>query len=198
MEAGAPPDTVVLVAVEPVLIVTGPPGAGKSTVSMLIAGRHEQGVCIESDWFWSTIVDGFIAPWEPGADHQNRTVLRSFIAAASAFARGGYPVVLDGVVGPWYLDLVTQELQGTEVDVHYVVLRPSLSIALARATGRSGEKERVPGHGHLVNEERIRFMWERFSDLGEREAHAIDTSELDPEQTAALVWAGFLAGDFRL
>jgi chloramphenicol 3-O-phosphotransferase len=190
--------TVVTVPTQSVLIVTGPPGAGKSTVSRLVAGRHEQGVCIESDWFWSTIVNGFISPWESGSDHQNRIVLRSFVAATSAFAQGGYPVVLDAVVGPWYLDLVTEELQGTEVDVHYVVLRPSLPVVLARATGRSKMEERAPGHGHLVDEDPIRSMWERFSNLGGHERFVIDTSDLDPEQTAALVWERFRAGDFRL
>jgi predicted ABC-type ATPase len=188
----------VLVPTQSVLIVTGPPGAGKSTVSRLVAGRHEQGVCIESDWFWSTIVNGFISPWESGSDHQNHIVLRSFVAATSAFAQGGYPVVLDAVVGPWYLDLVTEELQGTDVVVHYVVLRPSLPVALARATGRSNMEVRVPGLGHLVDEDPIRSMWERFSNLGGHERFVIDTSDLDPEQTAALVWEKFRAGEFRL
>jgi hypothetical protein len=167
-------------------------------VSRLVAGRLDHGACIESDWFWSTIVNGFIPPWEPEADGQNRTVLRAMAAVAGVFARGQYPVVVDGIIGPWYLDIVTQELDGTGIDLHYFVLRPSLPIALARAVGRAGQEERVPGHGHLIDEEPIRFMWERFSRLGEYERHVIDSSDLDSEQTAALVWNRFEAGDSRL
>ncbi len=167
-------------------------------MSRLVAGRHERGVCIESDWFWSTIVKGFIPPWEPSADRQNRIVLRSFMAATSVFAQGGYPVVLDAVVGPWYLDIVTQELGQHDVEAHYVVLRPALPIALARAAGRSKMESRVPGHGHLVDEDPIRFMWERFSNLAGHERYVIDTSTEEPEQTALRVWEGFLSGDFKL
>ena len=75
----------------PLLILTGPPGAGKSTVARIVAAADDPSVCLEADWWWTTIVRGFEPPWSPAADGQNRTVLRSVVAAArvlDAVARG--------------------------------------------------------------------------------------------------------------
>ena len=62
----------------------------------LVAERFSEAVHLESDWFWTTIVSGYIAPWLPEADAQNRSVLRAAAAAAGVLAAGGYTVVLDG------------------------------------------------------------------------------------------------------
>jgi dephospho-CoA kinase len=80
----------------PVLVVTGPPGAGKTTVARLVADRAEKAACVECDWFFTTIVRGHIAPWLGAADAQNRTVLQACAAAVAALALGGCTVVVDG------------------------------------------------------------------------------------------------------
>jgi cytidylate kinase len=38
------------------LILTGPPGAGKTTIGAIIASESPQSACIHSDWFWTTMV----------------------------------------------------------------------------------------------------------------------------------------------
>jgi adenylate kinase family enzyme len=42
------------------LILTDPPGAGKTTVGLRIASRYPHASCIESDWFYATITKGFV------------------------------------------------------------------------------------------------------------------------------------------
>lgn len=88
------------------LIVTGPPGAGKSTAAAALARRSVRGAYVEADWFWTTLVSGFIEPWRPDADSQNRTVMRSVMAAAAELDLGGYDTVVDGIVGPWMFDVL--------------------------------------------------------------------------------------------
>jgi len=68
----------------------------------------------------------------------------------------------------------------------YVVLRPSLSVTLARATSRGGRQ--------LTDPEPITRLYGAFSDLGELERHVIDSSAQTPEQTAAELTAA-LGGD---
>ena len=180
-----------------VLIITGPPGAGKSTTARLVAQRFDRAACLESDWFWTTIVTGFVVPWRPEADPQNRAVLRAVAAATAALVAAGYSVVVEGIVGPWYLGLLTETLAKDGVDTHYVVLRPGVGVTLARAASRAGE-ERVPGHPALSGEKPATHMWEQFSDLGELERHVVDNARLDPHQTAALVWSRYRDGTDRL
>jgi len=182
-----------------VLIITGPPGSGKSTTARLLSQRFDKAACLESDWFWTTIVKGFVAPWHPEADPQNRAVLRAVAESAAALAAAGYAVVVEGIVGPWYLGLVTETLARDGVEIHYVVLRPDLDVALARVTSRAGE-ERVSGHlaAAFLDEGPATHMWEQFSDLGPFERHVVDNAGLDAEATAALVWSRFSEGADRL
>ena len=79
----------------PVLLLTGPPGSGKSTVARLVAERFDPAACVESYWFWTTIVRGLVLPWLPEADAQNGTVLRACAAVAAELSGGGYTVVVD-------------------------------------------------------------------------------------------------------
>ena len=109
---------------------------------------------------------GFVEPWRPEAKEQNRAVLGASAAAAVTMVVGGYTVVLDGVIGPWNLDLVLDQSQRLKVETHYVILRPSKEVTLARGTTRGGGEERIPGHPELIDEGPILHMWEQFASLG--------------------------------
>lgn len=124
-------------------------------------------------------------------------MIRAAVAAASAIVSGGYEVVIDGVVGPWLLHIVHEELERTDVAVGYVVLRPDLATCLARASGRALD-ERVPGHPPLTAAEPIRHMWQQFADLGRHERHVLDTGGLTALETAHFVAEELPSGRFDL
>ncbi len=164
-----------------------------------MAERFDRVVCLGSDWFWTVIAKGFVPPWKPEADAQNRAVLRAVGEAAAALATGGYAVIVDGVIGPWLLGLVTEPLARLGVEAHYVVLRPDLATTLGRVTSRAG-REQVGSHlaAAFVDEEPAAHMWEQFSHLGELERHVVDNTRLGAQETAALVWSRYSDGVDRL
>ena len=77
--------------------------AGKSTVAQLVTEDAPwAAVHLHTDSFYIWIRTGFVAPYLPEAARQNDVVLRVVAEAACGYARGGYDVVLDGVVRPWH------------------------------------------------------------------------------------------------
>ena len=168
------------------VVLTGPPGAGKSTVGRLVAAEYNPSACIHSDWAYTTIVNGFIRQWEPESDRQNRAVIRSSIAMAARLVECGYFTVIEGIFGPWYLDIVRDELDGHQIRPHYVVLRPDIEKCLERAQNRP-QVEKVPGHRPLADSEPIRLLWNIFSDLGEYEGHVIDNTNMSASKAATAI-----------
>src|SRR5688572_25926211 len=110
------------------LIVTGPPGAGKSTVARLLADRYEPSVLVEGDAFFEFLARGRIEPWLPESNAQNEIVTQAAAACAGAYARGGYITVYDGIVGPWFLPTFAASTGLDRLD--YVVLLPTVERCL--------------------------------------------------------------------
>src|SRR3954467_3610914 len=83
------------------IVVTGPPGAGKSSVARVLADAAHRSVLIEGDAFFGFLASGAIEPGLPASSDQNTIVTQAAASAAGAFVRGGYATVYDGIVGPW-------------------------------------------------------------------------------------------------
>jgi len=166
------------------VILTGPPGAGKTTVGRLVAEAFELSAVIESDFFWAAIVNGMILPWEPESAEQNRTMIRASLAAATHLVASGYVTVVEGIVGPWFLDLLRDELQDVDAVVSYVVLRPSLEDCLFR----SKDRRRDPRHANaLIDEGPIRHLFAQFESLGRHERNVVDTSKISIHDTVRVI-----------
>ncbi|MGN6148167.1 MAG: AAA family ATPase [Rhizomicrobium sp.] len=176
-----------------VLILTGPPGAGKSTVADILARQSESPAAhLHTDDFYDRYIkSGYVLPWLPESQKQNETVTRAIAAAATAYADGGYFTIIDGIVGPWFLEPFREAASVKNVSLHYVVLRPaSADVTFARVQARGT-------HG-LRAEEPVRDLFRQFADLGAFEKYAFDSGALSAEEAAATLSQRLAAGDFRL
>ena len=173
----------------PVLIVTGGPGAGKTTVARTLAERADRrAVHLDADRFFESIRSGWIPPWTPESHEQNRTVMNAVVAATAAYAAGGYLTILDGIVIPgWFFEPIRDDLRQRGCPVSYAVLRPSLDEAIRRSAERTVQPIRDP--------DVVRGLWGSFEALGELERHVIADEGQGAEAIASIVWDRFVAGD---
>jgi predicted ABC-type ATPase len=137
------------------LVVTGPPGAGKSTIARLLADaeRPQPTVLVEGDAFFAFLARGAVPPWLPESNAQNEVVVDAAGLAAGRFAAAHYFTVFDGVVGPWFIDRFAAATRLNEL--HYAVLLPDVETCVARVRTRTN-------HG-FADEDATRKMHAEFA-----------------------------------
>lgn len=161
----------------PLVVVTGPPGAGKSTLAEAIAASRARSVLVPGDRFLGFLRGGSVLPWLEGAEAQNTTALHASLRAAGAYLEGGYDVVYDGIVYPEALSTVASTTGVGSFD--YLVLLPPVDTCVERV-------ERRTGHG-FDDVETTRRMHARFAGaLDERFAVRLD---VDAEAVLRVVLA---------
>jgi predicted kinase len=181
---------------KPVLILSGAPGVGKTTAAAVLAEGGERGeggkrgegdeggeggeraVHLESDRFYRFIRAGYIEPWKPESNEQNRAIAAIVAEAAAGYAAAGYFTILDGIVIPgWYLEPMRDALHERGHEVAYAVLRAPLPVCVERVSQREG--------GSLFDAEAMDRLWKAFTGLGELEANVVEVEGMGPEEVAA-------------
>ena len=83
-----------------IIIITGAPGTGKTTTASAVAKESdlEKSVHMHTDDFYHYLSKGAIPPHLPESNEQNLIVIEAFLEAAKRYARGGYDVIVDGIV----------------------------------------------------------------------------------------------------
>ena len=177
------------------LLLTGSPGCGKTTVAPLVADRHEPSACLDLDWFFAKLRRGAIEPWRQEAHTQNRVVLRAAAEAVAAFAEGGYFTVAEGILYPFMLDLFAQACAPHAVTLNYAVLRAPIGVVRQRVQDRRLEP---PHAGALADAAVVDDLWTQFESHGVEERHRVDSGADPPAEVAVEIDRRLGAGEFRL
>ncbi len=177
------------------LLLTGSPGCGKTTVAPLVADRHEPSACLDLDWFFAKVRRGAIDPWRQEAHRQNRVVLHAAAEAASAFAGGGYLTVADGILYPFMLDLFATACERNGVALHYAVLRAPIEVVQQRVQDRRSEPQHAAA---LADAAVVEDLWGQFESQGVGTRHLVDAGARNPEEIAGEIDRRLQAGEFGL
>lgn len=169
------------------VIVTGPPGAGKSTIAGHLAERLNPSALVPADWFSGLWRRGAIPAYLPEAQPQAAVASAAAAATAGTFARAGCAAVVDGLVRP--LDLPRFLAAAGHPPASYVVLRPPVDVCVERVLRRYGNG--------FTSEETARALHAEFSVDG-LDRYVVDESDLPANDLAALLVERVTAGGFTV
>jgi gluconate kinase len=160
-----------------VLILTGPPASGKSSVAEALAERYDRVAHVEVDTLRHFITPtGYIAPGRPGFERQQALAVRNACALAANFIAERIAVIIDDViVSGSDLAMYLDGLRAAAAPVHVVHLMPRLEVCL--------ERNRTRREGRM-NPERIETVYREMAAVAEPRGVTIDNSEMTAHQTA--------------
>jgi len=169
-----------------ILLITGPAGAGKSSVAEAWAASRDFACAqLSLDTFREFVKAGYHDPrngWNDEAQRQLDLARSNMAAVTIIYLRSGVQVVIDDAVFPNWdtggLDGWNEALPGVSIDL--VVLMPDWNVVLERNGGRDGQR-RVP-------EDVLRIIYDDMAGWRDKAGvSVIDNSGMTIAETVAAV-----------
>ena len=158
-----------------VIILTGPPGAGKNTVAQIIAKGRSKCAVIDVDLVRWMILQPHMAPWEGNAGKKQQMLgVRNACLLANNFLNEAYEVIILDVLTTDTAKLYKIQLQKNNVKI--ILLLPTYEEILRRNTLRPPR----------LKEDEVKMLYDqqkRFTEYDE----IVDNTNLSSEETAQKV-----------
>ena len=112
-----------------IFLISGPPGAGKSTLAKSIAKLFDKSIHIECDYLYNMVQGGNKKPWEEGASKLFTLMYRTVAAQATIYLQAGFTVTADYVWSPSDVCSIVEEIR-QDPSFHPIFLLPEKDIKL--------------------------------------------------------------------
>ena len=151
-------------------IITGPAGAGKSTISRKIAESKSKSVLIEGDDIYHQVVGGYVQAWKQG-NHLD-IFWKICIDMIDIYLSNGYTVVFNYIVNPENIKALQDKFK--EYKIKFIILITDEETLLSR------DKER-PKDCQMG--ERCLTLLNDFKNKNYNKNNFLDTSNLSVNET---------------
>ena len=155
-----------------VLILTGPPGAGKTSVALALAERFDRMVNVPVDDLRHWVRAGYRYPWagDSQAEEQRRMAADAAVAVTRNAVAYRYSVIVDDIIIATDAEAYRAGLASLDAEVQFVTLLPSLAQSLRRDASR----------GVASIPDRVRALHEAFTaavSAGGQPGAGVDTTD---------------------